>query len=218
MHLCIKKTLIIAACLIPSIAKASPVSFKGGYGVMANYSGDRFDSEINYSLSRNSALGISSIDILDHEKGTPRFKFAKFNYLLKRWNQVDSQTNIYLSSGIGTRRLNQQDSLSGLLSIESNFETRTFYTSLLAEALVSEDSKNNESHFNRLRYRLGFTPYKAPFNSLNTWLIGQLEFTPELQEKTTLTPTSRFFYKNFALEIGYNITNKNLYSGIMLHF
>jgi len=192
---------------------AKPVSFKDGYGVMSSYSGYRSDLEVNYSVSRNYAVGLSTINLLNNEDGTAKFQFFQFNTLLKRWNELDSQGNIYLSLGAGAQELKDDTSLAGLASVEADFETRLIYTSLLSESLLSADKQN----FHRLRYRAGFAPYKAPFELLQTWIIAQVEYTPQLENQFMLTPVLRFFYDNIALEVG-SSTEGKIFIGTMLHF
>jgi len=205
--------LFVVSTAIAPIAHANPISFKDGYGIMSSYSEDRFDTELNYSLTNRHAVGISTINLFNNEEGSAHFQFAQFNYLIKRWNELESQANIYISSGLGARHLESDDAVAGLLALEGDYETRRIYTSLLAETLQSE----SDDDFNRLRYRAGIAPYLAPFKSLQTWLITQIEYTPELEDRLTVTAFLRFFYNNLALEAGASVDGK-VFVGTMIHF
>jgi len=127
---------------------------------------------------------------------------------------MDSQANVYASVGLGGRHdTKEDDSVAGYAALEADYETRRIYTLFAAESLQSP----NDVQFNRLRYRAGFAPYRAPFESLQTWIIGQVDYMPEMDDKVEVTPLLRFFYNNYALEIGSNLNGK-LFLGAMAHF
>ena len=65
-------------------------------------------------------------------------------------------------------------SFAGYGALEADYETRRIYTLVGAETLQSA----NGIDFNRLRYRGGFSPYKAPFDALQTWLIARGDTQP----------------------------------------
>lgn len=209
--------LVSIAALILTVsvsqAVANPVSFKDGYGIMSSYSPDRFDTELNYSFSSRAAFGVSSINLLNYKDETPRFQFAQFNFLVKRWNELESQANFYVSLGAGARELDGDASAAGLIALEGDYETRRVYTSLLSETLQSAGGLD----FNRIRSRAGVAPYLAPFESLQTWIIGQVEYTPDVEDTWTVTPLLRFFYNNIALEAGASVDGE-VFIGTMLHF
>ena len=207
--------VIISSCVLlifASTAEAKPVSFKDGYGVMSSFTPERFDTELNYSYSNRQAVGISTIQLLD-EADTPRFYFAQLNFLARRWNELESQANLYVSLGAGELRLHDTSDLAGLVALEADYETRRIYTALTVEHLQAEESHD----YTRLRYRAGVAPYLAPFDSLQTWIIGQVEFNPDLVEELTVTPLLRFFYNNLALELGSSVKGE-IFLATMIHF
>ncbi len=197
--------------LVPEIAIAHPVSFKDGYGVMPGYSKERQELELNYSLTSSSAIALNTIK-LDYEDQDLVFVLPQFNYKIFRQNEEDSQTNLYGSLGIGAGRYRDETEVAGLAAFQADYETRRIYTLLSAEHLQTEGIS-----LNRVRYRLGVAPYLADFEGIHTWLIAQVEFTPELEEELTVTPMLRFFYKNYLLEFGVSLKGDPVAAGIF-HF
>ncbi len=210
------RVFLIAAALAvaaPKNASGNPVSFKDGWGIMPTYSTDWSDLDVNYSFTNRYSLGASAY-YREGRDSKATFGIGKFNYLLKRWNELDSQANLYLSAGVGGRHDSKDDdSFAAYGAIEGDYETRRVYTLFGAESLQSPDGVQ----FNRLRYRAGVAPYLAPFDALQTWIITQVDYMPEMSDKTTVTPLLRFFYNNYAFEAGVSLDGK-LFLGGMAHF
>ena len=197
----------------PDNSFANPVSFKDGWGIMPVYTPDWSDLEVNYSLTNRYAIGVSDM----YRKGkdsTANFTFGEFNYLVNRWNELESQANIYASIGAGGRHDSiDNEAFAGYARLEGDYETRRIYTLLAGETLQSPGSVD----FNRIRYRAGVAPYLASFTSLHTWIIAQVDYMPEMKDEVTITPLLRFFYNNYALEVGVSLDGKP-YLGAMAHF
>ena len=199
--------------LSPNLAAANPVSFKDGWGIMPATGKDWTDLTVNYSLTNRYAIGLSEY-FRRGSSSTATFDIGQFNYLVKRWNEMDSQANIYASAGLGARRASTGDEcFAAYTAIEANYETRRVYTLLSGESLWSTE----ENAFNRLRYRAGVAPYEAPFDELQTWLFVQVDYMPEFEETAEVTPLVRFFYNNYALEIGASLDGAPFFSA-MAHF
>ncbi|MBN8550647.1 MAG: hypothetical protein J0M12_15130 [Deltaproteobacteria bacterium] len=205
--------LSFALLLLPNLAGANPVSFKDGWGFMPAYSNDWSDVDLNYSFSRSDAVGVSNF-YRDGRDSSADFAILRYNRLLKRWNELDSQANIYASAGVGGRHDSQHgDAAAGFFALEGNYETRRLYTMLGFESLQS----GSAVQFNRTRARVGVAPYTAPVDELQTWLVAQIEYAPEMSEKWSVTPLLRFFYNNVALEVGCSFEG-DLYIAGMAHF
>lgn len=191
---------------------AHPVSFKGGTGIMPEYSPHRSDLEINYSITATDAIGVSTV-YAETKDGAATFVIPRFNHRVYRKNEPDSQTNIYLSGGIGGSMRGDASGVAGLVALQGDFETRRVYTLLNLETLPSSGTID----LSRIRYRAGFAPYLAGFDDLNTWLILQAEYTPEMADEWSLAPLARLFYRNYLLEIGASIRGDPFVAGIF-HF
>jgi hypothetical protein len=183
---------MIAFLLVSSCAWANPISFKGGYGIMPAYNDDWSDLQLNYSLSNHDAVGISSF-YREGKNSSSEFAIGQYNYLLKRWNEFNSQANVNLSLGVGGRFDSRMDSaMAGYAALEADYETRRLYSQVSAETLQSESTVR----YNRYRGRLGIAPYLAYFEGLQTWFVVQVDYMPEMADATRVTPMGRFFYNN----------------------
>jgi hypothetical protein len=210
------RTLLFAAALsaaVPNATFANPVSFKDGWGIMPTYAPDWSDLDFNYSLTNKDAIGVSNF-YREGSDSTSDFVIARYNRLISRWNELDSQANVYGSMGVGGRHDSKHDdSIAVYGSLEADYETRRVYTLLGLETLQSPEGVAS----NRIRYRAGIAPYLAPFESLQTWIIAQVDYMPEMDDEVTVTPLLRFFLNNYALEVGVSLDGKP-FLGAMAHF
>jgi len=200
--------------LVSRTAVANPVSFKGGYGIMPAYNKDWFDVQLNYSVTNRYAVGASSY-YRQGKDSTAEFGIGQFNYLIKRWNELDSQANVNASVGFGGRHDSVKDDAVALYgALEADYETRRIYSQVSAETLQSDDNVQ----FSRYRGRLGVAPYRAEFDALNTWLVMQIDIMPEMNESVRVTPMVRLFYSNFVLELGASLEGGTPFMGGAAHF
>jgi hypothetical protein len=209
------RTLIFAVALcvvLPKTVFAHPVSFKGGYGVMPSYTPERKELELNYSLTNSQAIGFNTIK-LDYKDRELTFFLPQYSYKLFRRNELDSQTNLYTTVGAGIAHYEEDESVAGLAAFQADYETRSIYTLLGGEHLQTGDGIG----LNRVRYRFGVAPYLASYEGFHSWLIGQVEYTPELDDEWTVTPLVRFFYQNYLVEVG-SSTRGDLFVAGIFHF
>lgn len=203
----------LSLLLLPGGATANPVSFKDGWGIMPSYGGDWSDLQFNYSYTNRDALGVSGY-YRDGDEHTATFGIVQYNYLVKRWNEMDSQASIYLSVGAGGRRTSDESGgFAGYAGMEADYETRRVYALVAVDDLQSA----GDVDFARVRTRLGIAPYKAPIDKLQTWLMLQFEYMPEMEDEAVMTPLVRFFYNNYALELGASLDGEP-FVGAMAHF
>lgn len=204
---------IATASLLAAPAAANPVSFKDGYGVMPTYSNDWSDLQLNYSVTNRYSVGASAM-YRDGSEHRATYVLGQFNWLIKRWNELESQANVYVSTGAGgVHESHGDDSIAGYGALEADYETRRIYTLGSVERLEGPEDVD----FTRLRYRAGFSPYEAPIDKLQTWLILQLDLMPEMDDELRVTPLLRLFYNNFAFEGGSSLEGAP-YFGLMAHF
>lgn len=197
--------------IAPYSANAHPVSFKDGFGVMPGYSPERSELELNYSFNSDTAAALNLIEI-ERDDSKVRFVLPQINHKFFRRNAPESQVNIYGSLGLGGVRENGDSAVAGLAALQADYETRRIYTLLYGEHIQTE-----ELNLNRFRYRFGVAPYLANFEDLNTWFIGQVEYTPQLDQEWTFVPMVRFFYNNYLLEVGASLDGDPFVAGIF-HF
>lgn len=206
---------VLLTCIFLSFsapAYGHPVNFKGGLAVMSSYDSERADTEVNYSLTRRYAVGVSDINIR-RDGSRVNFVTPQFNYLLARRNELESQSNLYIWGGPGWRSYRGDDSVSGLAGFQADYETRRIYTLFSGETLQS----SSDLDFSRLRYRAGFAPYLASYEGFHTWIIGQVDYMPDYGDRFRVTPLLRFFYNNILFEAG-SSTDGDVSVNLILHF
>ena len=128
-------------------------------------------------------------------------------------NGDGSQANIYIIGG-GGGGLFQNDTKTGLgySALQLDFETMRFYTALMSRAVSDfEDVSYN------VMYRFGFAPYLAPYNSLQSWLVAQSVYTPDMDETLNFMLFLRFFYKTVLWELGGDLKGRP-WIHIMIHY
>lgn len=193
--------VVLAPFLGVATARANPVSFKGGYGVMPAYNQDWADLQLAYSYTNRQAAGVSGF-YREGLNSSTTFGVGQYNYLVKRWNELDSQANVNLMLGGGGRHDSRHgDSLAGYFAVEADYETRRIYSQISAETLQSGAAV----HYERYRGRGGVAPYKASFDEVNTWLVLQVDYMTEMRDPFRVTPMVRLFYENVAFEAGVSL-------------
>ncbi|KYG65493.1 hypothetical protein AZI85_17410 [Bdellovibrio bacteriovorus] len=196
--------------LIATTAQAHPVSFAGAFSLMSYNKENENEMLLTYSMTSRLAAGLMYFKTEEAEYTVPRL-----NFLAKRWNNEDSQGNIYLSAGYGTDR--SYDEVKGvtLVSADVDWEDRRYYTSFQYTKYFREDSDIQRTDFEQTKLRGGVAPYLAEFNELNTWLIVQFEKKNDSSIETT--QFVRLFYRNILIEVGATIGGGGAFN-FMSHF
>lgn len=194
------KTAILGLILLFNIgAFAHPVSYKGATGIMSYNSPEMNELLVTYSFNFNYAAAVTYLRDSKSEFAIPRF-----NYLVKRWNNPDSQGNIYLSGGIGSEKFNDKTYGVRLAEFIADWEDRRYYTYFEHLNLTRDNDQNvmlPDQSYNHTKMRLGYAPFLGDYNDLNVWTIVQFEKHNE-EKQIEATPFLRFFIKNVLWEVG----------------
>lgn len=190
--------ILLTITLAALKAHAHPVSYKGATGIMSYNNTQMNEILMTYSLSHDFAFGATYIREKQSEFYVPRV-----NFLAKRWNNEDSQGNVYLSAGSGIEKYNSSHYNVRLGEIVADWESRKYYI-YLEHLHMLRDNKDNpiwlQRDDNHTKLRLGFAPFLADYSDLNVWFIGQL--TKHNDESTEATQFLRFYMKNTLWEVG----------------
>lgn len=204
-------TLAVLLTLPWRKAQAHPVSFQGAVSLMSYNKEKENELLLTYSFTRWMAAGLTYLKMDDTEFAIPRI-----NFLAQRWNNEDSQGNIYISAGYGTDRSYDEQKGVALGSIEADWESRKYYTSLQYSKYFRQDSDAiKRTDFEHIKARAGVAPYLAEFNDINAWLIVQLDKRND--EAVQTTQFVRLFYKNILIEMGATIGGGWAFN-YMVHF
>lgn len=193
-------------------AEARPISYPGGWTLMQNNNGDFASLHWHYSFSAQDSLGLYT-----ERNWTEDWQFTgiQYNRLVKRWNETNSQANLYLKSGLGQVETFDEggSDLAAFIGVGADWETRRWFTSYEARAY---DFSSGETF--RQAARIGIAPYIGDYGDLHTWLMLQVENQPESQTTTTLTPLVRFFYGIQLVELGYTPKTERFMANWIVRF
>ena len=194
-------TLII---LLSSVS-AHPVIFKNGKVFWITQNPSFNDIRLGVSKTNSWLIGGR---LLEDRKSNETFALINNNYLAKRWNNRNSQANLYLLSSVG---LNTRNSKSmGTIGIHGDWEDRRF----MVMQMIEHFSHNSALVSNT---RLAYSPYIVDYSKTSTWLIAhyRIEYNDD-QYSYMFFPVIRLFKKNYLFEIGYN--GDDSFLSFMTHF
>ncbi len=147
---------LFALIILFSAISAHPVIFKNGkvFWLAQNPS----FSDIRFGISKTSNWLIGG-RFLEDRKSNETFALVNNNYLAKRWNNRNSQANLYLLSSVG---LNTKNSKSmGTVGIHGDWEDRRFMVMQMLEYYSHNSAVVSNT-------RLAYSPYTADyFKNLN---------------------------------------------------
>lgn len=190
--------LALAMLLYISPSFGHPVSFKGGYSFMAFNQADMLDWQLLYTFHPKLAVGVDFF----RDTMEPReryFLIPRMSWLVQRWNELDSQANIYVYGGAGLARKADVSAPAVEAGVEVDYETRKIYLSAKATTVAARGFDTLSIY----QFRTGFAPYVGEANDLHAWLIAQVQYLPFAnQESLRVGPVLRMFHKNVLWELG----------------
>lgn len=200
------KFLFLFLFLISSDSEAHPVIYKDGTMIGSQSMSMFSDNQINFSFHQKWATGLNLWRFSKFEN-TTEFGLLRLNHLLKRWNEEDSQANIYLVSGAGVADANIEKSgtkFGYLVGAEADWETRQLFTS----AKYYHFSSPQLTDVGVYQARIGYSPYLADFDKLQSWVMLQGMYLRGVDDHVILTPLVRFFYHNVLWEAGSSLSGE----------
>jgi len=183
---------------LASFAKAHPVIYKDGFVYWGEFSNQKNTQILSYTFHPHFAFQVSS-GYSDSAVifGQYRNYLLGLNVLVKRWLLEDSQGNIYtsfnggfifqgnnkyvdlLSSNVTGKSFLRNDFLTSApveaspffqWILSADWESRLIYTAGGVK-LRGEFSSINEYLSGDFYYRVGFAPYVAGMDTLQTWFV-----------------------------------------------
>ena len=188
-----------------SVISAHPVIFKNGKVFWLTQHPNFNDIRFGVSKSSNRLIGGRFIE---DRKSNETFALINNNFLAKRWNNRNSQANLYLLSSVG---LNTKNSKSmGTVGLHMDWEDRRFMVMEMLEYYSHSSALVSNT-------RLADSPYIADYSKTSTWLIAhyRIEYSND-KYSYMFFPVLRLFKKNYLFEIGFNRGNSIL--SFMTHF
>ena len=190
---------LIAALMFAHSAQARPVSYPGGWTLIQKNDGERSFINGHYSPTAKDSVGIY---LERNWTQDVTYIGLQYNRLLKRWNGPQSQANLYgkVSAGQADPFGDEGAKLSGFVELAADWETRRWFAEYKVRAT---DFAGNESVHHSAR--LGVAPYIGDYGDLHTWLMVQVENSPNRDIPISTTPLVRFFKGVQMVEVGYAI-------------
>tara|TARA_Y100001936_G_scaffold124279_1_gene121596 strand:- start:1441 stop:2043 length:603 start_codon:yes stop_codon:yes gene_type:complete len=197
--------IFFALIILLSSVSAHPVIFKNGKVFWITQNPSFNDIRLGVSKSNNWLIGGR---LLEDRKSNETFALVNNNYLAKRWNNRNSQANLYLLSSIGFNTRNSKS--MGTIGIHGDWEDRRF----MVMQMIEHFSHNSALVSNT---RLAYSPYAVDYSKTSTWLIAhyRIEYNND-QYSYMFFPVIRLFKRNYLFEIGYN--GNDSFLSFMTHF
>lgn len=208
-----KGLILLVSMVYVNNSYAHTVSFKGAYALNLSNKEDMSMWGLNYSTTSKTSIGTTYYRFKNNSLEN-RYYFLQGNVLLKRFNELKSQGNIYLSLGHGLKE-GLSSNQASLAALEADWESREYYIAAKSEVVFDHKNDRDNVYFNKLRF--GFAPYLAEFEELNTWIILEAKHVTKMKEEFSLTPIVRLFYRNVLMEFG--VSHKGMSEfNLMVHF
>lgn len=208
MRLLLLMSALLAGLAMP--AMAMPVSYPGGWTVMQMNDAFSNSLHIHYSPTAKYSVGYKGEYF---REGEWQFHGVQLNNLLHRWNNHDSQANLYLKSAVGVAYSDQgvfdhKTEAAGFTGIAGDWENRRFFTSYENRVIYAGDIEKEFSQ----KARVGIAPYIGDYGDVHTWLMLQVDHAPSARDNVTVTPLVRLFKGADLLEAGVNNNGKILFN------
>lgn len=194
------KSWIWILLFVPQFVNAHPVSYEGGYSLMADMS----EPLQNYSLIYSPKWWLGTGVVVETVDQQRIYSSAQLGVLVHRWNWEEAQANVYVLGGAGyySERIEGMvvdDGGFGRLGMQVDYETRKVYANIRYVERRSWDGY--KALDNLVDAAMGFSPYVGNYGDLHTWLILRY-MDGRKMESSMISPTVRFFYRNYLWEVG----------------
>ena len=188
-----------------SSISAHPVIFKNGKVFWLTQNPSFNDIRFGVSKSSNWLIGGR---FLEYRNSNETFALINNNFLAKRWNNRNSQANLYLLSSVGLDTKNSKS--MGTIGLHGDWEDRQFMVMQMLEYYSYSSAVVSNTRF-------AYSPYIADYSKTSTWLIAhyRVEYSND-KYSYMFFPVVRLFKKNYLVEIGFNRDNSFL--TFMTHF
>lgn len=181
-------------------AMARPISYPGGWTFMTMNDPDANMMHVTYSPTAKYSVGYVAEFWREEDW---QFHGIQGNYLVKRWNQPASQANFYINASAGVAHsdfesFDNKNEEAATIGMSIDWEDRRYFTSYENRATYAGDIDK----FYMQKARVGIAPYVGDFGDLHTWLMLEVEHSPDKRDEFTFTPLVRMFKGTYLGEVG----------------
>ncbi len=208
---------LLSSLIAPGIAAAKPIAFAHGTTVMGECgAGTMEELQVFYAPRYFYSVGGGHLALNSDIDGRSRdITYARFNYLVKRWNREDSQANVFAWGGAGKANLSEfgGDKFTWNAGLQLDYETRRVYASLKSDLYESSAFSHRIDTL-----QLGIAPYEHEYEGIATWLLVQSRrYTGEISDGTEIAFLLRIFKGPVWIEAGAT-TDGKLQAMFMVNF
>ena len=197
-------------CLLwlpPHWADARPITFTGGQVWVTEAQADQWQWRYTYSHSFRHSSSIGGVYVNDlKEVGDLRLTYLRAAWLARRWNQPNSQGNLFVWGGLGQARTDLDTGVGRHVGVQADWETRRVYTSL-----VSELHDGRGWRFSQHTVSLGVAPFEHDYDRTAVWLVAKgMRSTGRVDDESKAALVVRWFNPRWWLEAGVDSNGKPL--------
>lgn len=196
----------------PFAAEARPVSYPGGWTVMQKNDHDKNSLHFHYSPTAKESFGYRG-EIL--RESQTQFHALAYTRLLKRWNMPAAQANTYLKVNTGVAEKDEEIKAAASIGFAADYETQRIFFSYENRYLAVDDFDGVDVGGFTQNFRVGIAPYIGGYDDLQTWLMFEVEHSPESEDHYITMPIVRFFYREYMAEIGVSDQKDVLFNWIV---
>ncbi len=168
-------------------------------------------SHIHYSPTVNYSIGWRHEYMRD---SGAHADMAQLNWLIKRWNNPESQANLYLFSGAGIAYDGDNTEPAAFTGLSVDWEDRRWFVQYENRFFHAGRFDKYVNH----KARIGIASYKGDFGDLHTWLMMEIGYNAKKDNSLTTTPLIRLFQGPVLGEAGYNLQDKTGLFNLMVRF
>src|SRR5690606_38757100 len=161
---------------------------------------------INYAITPRDAVGLSQTYMrADDDSRSRDLTELTYTRLLHRWNQPESQANLWFVGGIGELwrrdRVTDQRSRQAAISpsVQAHYETTRIYLSAMHRLYRASDLNHDYTAI-----RAGFSFFEPHYDQTQPWLIVEARTMNDLSDRTEITTMIRLINRNYFVEVGAN--------------
>lgn len=207
----ISRSVFVATVLfLGASALAKPISYVGGTMIMQENDETGSTLALDYTLTPKIAVGFYGKKEIHGDKFT--VFGPQVNTLVKRWNMPDGQGNIFTMTGVGFAHDDGpgpgKTRFAAWTGMLADYETRRIFTSYELRLMYADHIEKSAWQ----RARIGFAPYLANYDDINTWIMVQVDHHPAKNRSTAVTPLVRLFYKALLVEGGVNTRGEVMFN------
>jgi hypothetical protein len=161
---------------------------------------------VNYAITPRDAIGLSQTYMRsDDDQVSNDLSEVTYTRLLRRWNQPESQANLWFAGGIGELRRKDHeldrgsDKAAISPGIQADFETTRLYFSAMYRFYRASGINHDYASA-----RAGFSFFEPQYEKMHPWLIVEARTMHDLSDEVEITPMLRLITRNYFVEAGAN--------------